>query len=281
MHPFKEAIQAETRRQFFGRAAKGIGGLALFDLLSEEAFGLAQSRDVIGGLPSLPHFAPKAKHCIYLHMMGAPPQMELLDYKPKMANWYDKDLPESIRQGQRLTTMTSGQSRFPIAPSVFEFSQHGRSGAWFSELLPHTASMADDIAVIRSMHTDAINHEPAITFIQTGQQVEGRPCIGAWFAYGLGSMNENLPTFVVMNAERSHPQADGTGRRWVADRRAGDLGQAVECGLPLPRVFRRRAADRSRPGALSQRPRRRIARREAPDARRPRRAQPAAPRAGG
>ena len=134
--------------------------------------------------------------------------MDLLDYKPKMKDWYDKDLPESVRQGQRLTTMTSGQPRFPIAPSVFQFKQHGQSGAWISELLPHTAKMADDIAIIRSMNTDAINHEPAITFIQTGRQMAGRPCIGSWISYGLGSMNRDLPTFVVMNAEKSHPKSE-------------------------------------------------------------------------
>ena len=174
MHPYKEAILSETRRQFFGKVAKGIGGLALSSLMADDAFALPQENGVIGGLPSLPHFAPKAKRCIYLHMMGAPPQMDLLDYKPKMRDWYDKDLPESIRQGQRLTTMTSGQSRFPIAPSVFEFSQHGQSGGWFSEILPHTASMADDIAVIRSMHTDAINHEPGITFRRVSRYLAGR-----------------------------------------------------------------------------------------------------------
>ncbi|MCY3930630.1 MAG: DUF1501 domain-containing protein, partial [Acidobacteria bacterium] len=157
MDPFKETVRAETRRQFFGTAARGIGGLALASLMADDAFALPVARDRFGGLPDLPHFAPKAKQCIYLHMMGAPPQMDLLDYKPKMKEYFDQDLPESIRQGQRLTTMTSGQSRFPIAPSVFEFSQHGGNGAWFSELLPHTASMADDIAIIRSMHTDAIN----------------------------------------------------------------------------------------------------------------------------
>jgi hypothetical protein len=161
-----------------------------------------------GGLPSLPHFAPKAKRCIYLHMMGAPPQMDLLDYKPKLKDWYDKDLPESVRQGQRLTTMTSGQSRFPIAPSVFQFAQYGESGAWISELLPETAKMVDDITIIRSMYTEAINHEPGITFIQTGQEQPGRPCIGAWIAYGLGSMNRDLPTFVVMNVKQSHPKAN-------------------------------------------------------------------------
>jgi hypothetical protein len=141
-------------------------------------------------------------------MMGAPPQMDLLDYKPKLKDWYDKDLPESVRQGQRLTTMTSGQSRFPIAPSVFQFAQYGESGAWISELLPETAKMVDDITIIRSMYTEAINHEPGITFIQTGQEQPGRPCIGAWIAYGLGSMNRDLPTFVVMNVKQSHPKAN-------------------------------------------------------------------------
>ncbi len=114
--------------------------------------------------------------------------METFDYKPKMAEMFDKDLPESIRQGQRLTTMTSGQSRFPIAPSIFKFAQYGKSGAWVSELLPHTASMVDDIAIVRSMHTEAINHEPAITFFQTGFMIAGRPCIGAWMSYGPGSI---------------------------------------------------------------------------------------------
>ncbi|MBH00368.1 MAG: sulfatase [Solibacterales bacterium] len=208
MHPSDQAVLAETRRQFFARGARGIGGIALASMLAENGLGDSQigvtSSD---SLPGLPHFAPKAKRCIYLHAMGAPPQMDLLDHKPKMKDWYDKDLPASIRQGQRLTTMTSGQSRFPIAPSVFKFKQHGQSGAWISELLPNVAKMADDIAIIRSMHTEAINHEPAITFIQTGRQVAGRPCIGSWLAYGLGSMNNDLPTFAVMNAERSHPKA--------------------------------------------------------------------------
>ena len=207
MHPVKQAILNETRRQFFGQVAKGIGGLALSNLMADDLLALKQDTQSFGGLPSLPHFAPKAKRCIYLHMMGAPPQMDLLDYKPKMQSWYDKDLPESIRQGQRLTTMTSGQARFPIAPSIFKFNQHGQSGAWISVLLPHTAKMADDLAIVRSMHTEAINHEPAITFIQTGRQIPGQPCVGAWFAYGLGSMNRDLPTFVVMNAEKSHPKS--------------------------------------------------------------------------
>ena len=207
MQLIEEAIRIETRRQFFRRGANGIGGLVLASMLGEEAAGKTPSERVSGGLPHLPHFAPKAKRCIYLHMMGAPPQMDLLDYKPAMKNWYDKDLPDSIRQGQRLTTMTSGQSRFPIAPSVFKFKQHGQSGAWISELLPKTAEMVDDLAIVRSMNTDAINHEPAITFIQTGREIPGRPCIGSWIAYGLGTMNRDLPTFVVMNAVKSHPKS--------------------------------------------------------------------------
>ena len=161
---------------------------------------------VEGGLPGLAHFAPKAKHVIYLHMVGGPSQLDLYDYKPKMQEMYDKDLPESIRNGQRLTTMTSGQKRFPIAPSKFKFAQHGQSGMWVSELLPHTAKMVDDMCFIRSMNTEAINHEPAITLMQTGNMVTGRPCLGSWASYGLGSGNHNLPTFVVLVAKPSNTE---------------------------------------------------------------------------
>ncbi len=203
----EEAIRVETRRQFFARGARGLGVTALASLLGEPAGGAAVPKLDGGGLPSLPHFAPKAKRAIYLHMVGAPPQMELFDHKPVMNDWLDKDLPDSIRKGQRLTTMTSEQERFPIVPSRFDFKQRGESGTWISDLLPYTARMADDIAVIRSMYTEAINHEPAITFIQTGRQVAGRPCIGSWISYGLGSMNRDLPTFVVLNATHSHPKA--------------------------------------------------------------------------
>jgi hypothetical protein len=134
-------------------------------------------------------------------MVGGPSQMDLYDYKPKMNAWYDKDLPESIRQGQRLTTMTSGQTRFPIAPSKYKFAQYGNSGMWISELLPNTAKVVDEMCFIRSMNTDAINHEPAITFAQTGNQIAGRPCLGSWVSYGLGTLNQNLPAFVVMVAK--------------------------------------------------------------------------------
>jgi len=200
-NPIDEAIRMETRRQLLRRGAQGLGGVALASLLGESANG-AESGAV------LPHFAPKAKRVIWLHMVGAPPQLDLFDWKPKMKDWFDKDLPESVRNGQRLTTMTSGQSRFPIAPTVFKFSQHGQSGAWLSELLPWTGKMADDLTIIKTMHTEAINHEPAITFIQTGSMVPGKPCAGAWMAYGLGSMNKDLPSFVVLNANHTHPKAN-------------------------------------------------------------------------
>ena len=222
MHPEQESLILETRRQFFGRAAAGIGAVALASLMKGAPAGAATEAapaSAFGGLPSLPHFAPRAKRAIYLHMVGAPPQQDLFDYKPKMAEMFDKDLPESIRNGQRLTTMTSGQSRFPIAPSVFKFKQHGNVGAWVSELMPWTAKMVDDLTIIRSMNTDAINHEPAITFIQSGNQIPGKPCIGSWIAYGLGSMNQNLPTFVVLNANHSDPRANVqaiSARLWSA-----------------------------------------------------------------
>lgn len=224
--PHTDAALAETRRQFFGRAATGLGGIALASLVQ----GNARAE----GLAGLPHFAPKVKRAIYLHMVGAPPQMETFDYKPKMKEYFDKDLPESIRMGQRLTTMTSEQSRFPIAPSAFKFSQQGQSGAWVSELLPYTGRMADQICIVRSMHTEAINHEPAITFIQTGNMIPGKPCIGSWMSYGLGSMNADLPTFVVLNATHSHPKANVqaiSARLWSAGFLSGQhAGVALRAG---------------------------------------------------
>ena len=254
MHPSEEAVRMETRRQFFGRGGQWLGTLALASLAAEEAKG---SPKAYGGLPSLPHFAPKAKRVIYLHAMGGPPQMDLLDYKPKMKEWYDKELPESIRKGQRLTTMTAGQARFPIAPSKWEFHQHGQSGAWITDLLPHTAKMADELAIIRSMHTEAINHEPAITFIQTGRMIAGLPCIGSWLSYGLGSLNRDLPTFVVMNAKKSHPKAGVqaiSSRLWSAGFLSSEYaGVALRAGADpvlyvknpegVPQKIRRRMLD--------------------------------------
>jgi hypothetical protein len=204
MNPLREAALIETRRHFFGRAATGIGTAALGSLLSPDLFGATANSTTGGGLanglPNLPHFAPKAKRVIYLFMSGAPSQMDMWDYKPKMADWYDKDLPDSVRNGQRITTMTSGQKRFPIAPSRFKFSRHGNNGVWISELLPHTAGIVDDIAVIKTINTEAINHDPAITYIQTGSQLPGRPSTGAWLSYGLGTTNQNLPAFVVLHS---------------------------------------------------------------------------------
>src|SRR6185437_7624732 len=204
MTPFEEYVRYETRRQFFSRGANAVGFAALASLLGTARGGNAQAAEVTHA--ALTHFAPKAKQVIYLHMVGGPPQMDIYDYKPQMNEWYDKELPDSIRQGQRLTTMTSGQKRFPIAPSKFKFAQHGKSGMWVTELLPYTAKMVDDMCFIRSMHTEAINHEPAISYMQTGNQVTGRPCLGSWVSYGLGSLNDNLPTFVVLVARPTNAE---------------------------------------------------------------------------
>ena len=180
-----------TRRHFFSRTSTGLGIAALANLLQEDL-------RAEGGLPGLPHFPPKAKRVIYLFQSGAPSQMELFDHKPKLKDLRSTELPESIRQGQRLTGMTATQTSFPVAPSLFRFAQHGKSGAWVSELMPHTAKIVDELCFIKSMNTDAINHDPAITFFQTGFQLAGRPSIGAWLSYGLGSENKDLPAFVVM-----------------------------------------------------------------------------------
>jgi len=191
---FEEYKTFETRRQFFGKSAKGLGMAALGTLMARSG-AFAEP-----GMLAAPHFAPKAKRAIYLFMSGAPSQLDTFDYKPQMQEWFDKDLPDSIRSGQRLTGMTSKQKRFPIAPSAFKFQQHGQSGAWVSELLPNMARMVDDLAIIKTLHTEAINHDPAITYIQTGNQIPGRPSLGAWLSYGLGSESENLPAFVVLNS---------------------------------------------------------------------------------
>ena len=190
-----------TRRHFFAAGSHAIGGAALASLLASDGVARAD-----GPTPPLTHHTPKARNVIYMHCVGGPAQMDLYDYKPVMNGWYDRDLPESVRMGQRLTTMTSGQARFPIAPSKFRFARHGQCGMWVSELLPWTSRAVDDMCFIRSMHTEAINHEPAITNMQTGNQVTGRPCLGAWASYGLGSLNQNLPTFVVLVARPSNTE---------------------------------------------------------------------------
>jgi hypothetical protein len=207
MSPLEEYRQQITRRYFFQQGSHAIGWAALASLLGREHAAAAAEHATTPAVPKTrQHFPGKAKHVIYLHMVGGPPQMDLFDYKPVMQEWYDKDLPDSVRMGQRLTTMTSGQARFPIAPSKFRFAQHGQCGMWVCELLPWTAKVVDEICFIRSMHTEAINHEPAITYIQTGNQVTGRPCLGAWTSYGLGSLNDNLPTFVVLVARSTNTE---------------------------------------------------------------------------
>ncbi len=213
MNPLEERRLLLTRRHFFGRAATGIGTAALASLLQPDLFGKgppspvpapnAPAPKLAGGAAQGPHFVPRAKRVIYLFMADAPSQMDLFDHKPKMAELYDKDLPDSVRRGQRITTMTSGQARFPIAPSIFQFAQHGRNGAWVSELLPHTSTIVDDIAIVKTVNTEAINHDPAITYINTGSQLPGRPSMGAWLSYGLGSENQNLPAFVVLHSRWS------------------------------------------------------------------------------
>jgi hypothetical protein len=189
---------AITRRHFFNRAARGLGAAALASILPRTIFGATPPAPAVGGLPGFPNFAPKAKRIIYLFQSGAPSQMDLFDYKPLLNKLNGQQLPEEVRGSQRLTGMSAQQSSIPLAGSQFEFAQHGKSGAWFSELMPHTASVADDLCVIRSMYTEAINHDPAITFFQTGSQIAGRPSMGSWIHYGLGSINQNLPAFVVL-----------------------------------------------------------------------------------
>jgi hypothetical protein len=193
MSPY-DSLQSLGRRAFLTRASTGVGLAALGSLMEP---GLARAAS---GLSDWPHRPIKAKRVIYLFQSGAPSQMDLFDPKPQMAAHFGKDLPESIRKGQRLTTMTSGQKSFPVAPSMFKFAQHGQSRAWISELMPHLGSVADELCFIKSMHTDAINHDPAITFFQTGRQLAGFPSMGSWLSYGLGSANQDLPAYVVLTS---------------------------------------------------------------------------------
>ena len=187
MNPLTESRLNTNRRYFFGRMGLGLAALSSL-----------WNRDAAGALQGLPHFAAKAKRVIYLFQSGAPSQMDLFDPKPALANRRGQNLPDSIRKGQRLTGMTATQEEFPLAPTIYKFDKHGQSGMELSELLPHTSKIADEICLIRTIHTQAINHDPAITFFQTGAQLAGRPSIGSWVSYGLGSLNENLPTFVAL-----------------------------------------------------------------------------------
>jgi hypothetical protein len=248
-----------TRRHFLAGGSHLLGTAALASLaMPRRAAGFTPADTPAGINPAAryPHFAPKAKQVIYLHMVGGPSQMDLYDFKPVMREWYDKDLPESVRMGQRLTTMTSGQARFPIAPSMYKFERCGQSGMWVSELLPWMKKMVDDIVFIRSMHTEAINHEPAISLMQTGNQVTGRPCLGAWSSYGLGKLNENLPTFVVMVARPTNTEQVQaiSARLWsagflpgqhagVSFRTAGDPILFINDPPGVPRELRRASLD--------------------------------------
>lgn len=211
----KERFKLEKkigRRHFLTQTSLGLGAMALGSLTGSCSKGeqiLAASgnnelqQQTLGRLP---HFLPKAKRVVYLFMSGGPSQMDLFDYKPALVNQHGQDLPDSVRRGQRLTGMSAGQSAIPVAASIFNFQQHGQSGAWISELLPYTAEVADELCFIKSMHTEAINHDPAITFFQTGNQIAGRPSIGSWVSYGLGSLNKNLPNFIVLVSKNAGGQ---------------------------------------------------------------------------
>lgn len=213
MSPWQQQAWALSRRQFLQQSSLGLGSAALATLVNEQLAGAAEATGAAGpplgpgaaGLPGLPHFRATAKRVIYLFQSGAPSQLDLFDYKPLLTRFHGQELPESVRMGQRLTTMTSGQSSFPIVASMFKFARHGQSGAWVSELMPHLGGVVDDLCFVKSLHTEAINHDPAVTFMQTGAELAGRPSMGAWVSYGLGSENQDLPTFVVMISR-------GTGR---------------------------------------------------------------------
>ncbi len=197
MNPFFERDLRLSRRQLFGKAASGIGIWALNSLLAQDAYGmLLPQNKAKNGL----HFPAKAKRVIVLWQGGAPSQVDLFDYKPDLFKQRLQELPESVRKGKRLSTMTSGQAHFPILPAIKPFKQYGKSGMWLSEMLPHTGGIADQISLIKSMNTEAVNHAPGVTFFLTGSQIPGRPSMGAWCAYGLGNMTEDLPAFVVMTS---------------------------------------------------------------------------------
>src|SRR3989475_5383153 len=196
-----------TRRQFFRKTATGLGVAALSSLLGPRAFGVSEQGEKIAA--NAWRIAPKAKRAIYISLIGAPSQVDLFDYKPALQSRFKEDLKDWLRQqGERLTGMTAGQDKFPLAPSIFKFAQHGKSGTWISELLPWHAKMVDDLCIIRSMHTDAINHEPANQLIYTGSMITGKASIGSWISYGLGSLNQDLPAFVVLHASHSSPYSN-------------------------------------------------------------------------
>ncbi len=201
MNPLSEFQTLMNRRQLLTSSTRPLGGAALASLLGQSLTpptATAAATNDRGGLAGLPHFAPKAKRVIYLFMCGGPSHVDMFDYHPEIRELHGQELPESVRQGQRLTGMTSGQKSFPVVAPMFEFKQHGQHGTWVSEILPNVAGVVDDITIIKSLHTEAINHDPAITYINTGVQQPGKACMGSWVSYGLGSPNRNLPAYIVM-----------------------------------------------------------------------------------
>lgn len=260
MDPIRDLELTMTRRQLFGKSAMGVGTAALHRLLAGAgAFGMSSLLNAAQG-PSQKgiHFPAKVKNVIYLFMNGGPSQLDLWDYKPKMYDAFDKELPPEIRRGQRITTMTSGQTRFPVAPTKYKFNKHenNEDGVWVSELLPHTASVVKELCVIKSMWTEAINHDPAVTYIQTGSQLPGRPSLGSWVSYGLGSENENLPAYVVLHSKVTSGKVDqalfsrlwGTGflpsqHQGVSLRSAGDPVLYLKDPEGLDRSTRRAMLD--------------------------------------
>ncbi len=204
MDPLNEFHTQQSRRAFLERSTLGLGGMALGSLLN--AAPARTGRNAIGGMNGLPHFTPKVKRVIYLFQSGGPAQMDMFDYKPALAKRFGEEVPESIYPAERKTTMTSGQKSFPCAPTGLKFSRHGQAGTWLSEPLKHLAKQIDDVCVIKSMFTEAINHDPAATLFQTGSVIPGRPSMGAWVSYGLGSENANLPAFVAMTSNGTAKQ---------------------------------------------------------------------------
>ncbi|WPU92274.1 DUF1501 domain-containing protein [Mucilaginibacter sabulilitoris] len=219
---FNELNKKLDRRQFLTKTSLGLGALAVGSLFGNSLFGnspkgaaTATQGDLEADiLRAIPHFAPKAKRVVYLFQSGGPSQFELFDYKPKLTTMFGQNLPDSVRKGQRLTGMSANQSALPMVPSYYKFSQHGQSQTWMSELMPHTAQVVDDLCIIKSMHSEAINHDPAITFFQTGNQLPGRPSIGSWISYGLGSDNQNLPTFIVLVSKNGQKDQPLYARLW-------------------------------------------------------------------
>lgn len=248
MNPLLARQALLTRRQFFGRSVLGLGTAVLATLLRQDL----SAASAMDGLPGLPHFAPKAKRVIYLFQNGAPSHVDLFDYKPKLTEWRGKQIPAEVQGGRRLSTMTSGQTARPCLPEITKFAQHGKSGAWVSDFLPHTAAIADDLCFVKSMHTEQINHAPAITFFLSGAEQAGRPSMGAWLTYGLGSLSRDLPAFVVMTSRQGSVVWTDLLRFLLGQRLSADEVPGCEIprqrrSCPLP-VQPRRHESRGAPG---------------------------------